>query len=377
VQFGVVVVVLDEVAVEVATFRADSIYLDGRHPIAVRFSSPQDDAQRRDFTINGMFLDPVSDTVIDYVGGQDDLRAGIIRAIGDPVARITEDRLRMLRAVRFAARLGFSIDRSTMTAIKGAAPSIVAIAWERIGDEISRMLTDSTAGSARRAFELLSDTGLLTPVLPEVAALRGVEQSPDYHPEGDVFVHTLGLLAQLHQPTETLALGALLHDIAKPRCARREARRITFYGHCELGAEMAVAICQRLRRSRETWERVAVLVRDHLRLVHAPEMRLSTLKRFLATEGIDELLELARLDALASNKDLTYYDFCRQKLVELSAEQLKPLPLVRGRDLLEMGFEPGPRFKEILNAVGEAQLEGTLQSRDQALAWVKERFQIA
>jgi poly(A) polymerase len=374
VQFGVVLVLMHGEPVEVATFRADSIYLDGRHPTSVHFSSPVEDAQRRDFTINGMFLDPVTDAVIDYVGGQDDLRAGVIRAIGDAHARISEDRLRMLRAVRFAARLGFVIEPATFAAIQAAAPSITDIAWERIGDEVVRILTDSVTGSARRGFELLDRSGLLAPILPEVAALKGVEQSPDYHPEGDVFVHTLGLLEQLDHPTETLALAALLHDIAKPRCAQRTETRITFYGHCEQGAEMAVEICQRLRRSRETWERVAFLVRDHLRLLNAPEMRLSTLKRFLASDGIDELLELAHLDAMASNKDLSYYDFCKQKLDELGTEEIKPPPLLRGHDLLEMGFVPGPQFSRILAAVTEAQLDGTLATRDQALAWVREQF---
>jgi tRNA nucleotidyltransferase/poly(A) polymerase len=377
VQFGVVVVVESGQPVEVATFRADAVYLDGRHPSSVRFSSPEDDAQRRDFTINGMFLDPVTDAVIDYVGGQADLRAGIIRAIGDPAARISEDRLRMLRAVRFAARLGFVIEPATSAAIQEAARSITDIAWERIGDEVVRMLTDSAGGSARRAYELLDRTGLLAPILPEVAALKGVEQSPDYHPEGDVFLHTLGLLEQLEQPAETLALGALLHDVAKPPCARRDAKRITFYGHCEMGAEMAVGICQRLRRSRETWERVAMLVRDHLRLVNAPEMRLSTLKRFLASAGIDELLELCRMDALASNKDLSYYEFCKRKQLELGAEEIRPEPLLRGRDLLELGFQPGPRIGQILSAVAEAQLDGTLTTRAQAIDWVREQFAVA
>jgi poly(A) polymerase len=373
-QFGVVVVVMDDVPVEVATFRADAIYLDGRHPSSVHFSSPREDAARRDFTINGMFIDPVTGTVIDYVGGQADLRAGIIRAIGDPAARISEDRLRMLRAVRFAARLGFRIEPATFAAIQKVAPSITDIALERIGDEVVRMLTDSEDGSARRGFELLDLSGLLAAILPEVSALKGVEQSPDYHPEGDVFVHTLLLLEQLDHPTETLALGALLHDIAKPRCARRTEKGITFYGHCEQGAEIAVEICQRLRRSRETWERAAFLVRDHLRVLSAPEMRLSTLKRFLASDGIDELLELARLDALASNKDLTYYDFCRHKLSELGAEKIRPAPLVRGRDLLELGFEPGPHFSQILAAVAEAQLDGTLATREQALDWVRAHY---
>lgn len=377
VQFGVVVVLTDSVAVEVATFRSDAAYLDGRHPSSVHFGSAEEDARRRDFTINGMFLDPTTDAVIDYVGGQADLHAGIIRAIGDPAARIGEDRLRMLRAVRFAAQLRFRIDPATFAAIERHAASITDIAWERIGEEIVRILTQSEPGTARRGFELLDSSGLLLPVLPEVAALKGVEQSPDYHPEGDVFVHTLGLLEQLEHPMETLALGALLHDIAKPACAERREQRITFYGHCQLGAEMAVAICQRLRRSRETWERVAVLVRDHLRLLQAPHMRLSTLKRFLAAEHIEELLQLAQLDALASNKDLTYVTFCRRKLQELGAAAIKPAPLLRGRDLLELGFEPGPLLGQILEAVSEAQLDGTLRSREEAVDWVRGRFRDA
>ena len=374
VQFGVVVVLIDAEAVEVATFRSDAAYLDGRHPSSVHFGSAEEDACRRDFTINGMFIDPTTGTIIDYVGGQADLRAGVIRAIGDAAARISEDRLRMLRAVRFAARLGFDIEPATFAAIRTAAASITDMAWERIGDEVVRILTDGEAGSARSGFGLLDRSGLLEPILPEIAALKGVEQSPDYHPEGDVFVHTLGLLEQLDHPTETLALAALLHDIAKPSCAHRDEKRITFYGHCKLGAEMAIVICQRLRRSRETWERVAVLVRDHLRLLQAPEMRLSTLKRFLASTAIEELLELARLDAMASNKDLTYYSFCRQKLSELGAAGIRPTPLLGGRDLMDLGLEPGPQFRQILDAVAEAQLEGTLHTREQALAWVRERY---
>ena len=374
VQFGVVLVLIEDVPVEVATFRADAAYLDGRHPSSVRFSTPEEDARRRDFTINGMFIDPVTDTVIDLVGGQADLHAGIIRAIGDPTARLHEDRLRMLRAVRFAARLGFTIEPATFAAIQDAAPLITDIAWERIGDEVVRMLTDSEAGSARRSFELLDTTGLLAPILPEVAAMHGVEQSADYHPEGDVFIHTLGLLEQLTHPSEALALGALLHDVAKPRCAQRTETRITFYGHCELGGEMAVAVCQRLRCSRDTWERVEYLVRNHLRLLHAPEMRLSTLKRFLGADGIGELLQLARMDAMASNKDLFYYNFCQQKLEELGAAAIKPTPLLRGRDLLDLGFVPGPQFTRILTAVSEAQLDGTLKTQEEAVAWVRERF---
>jgi poly(A) polymerase len=370
-QFGVVLVIEDGQPFEVATFRADEAYADGRRPESVRFTSPEEDAQRRDFTINGMFYDPATERIVDYVGGEADVRRGLIRAIGDPVARFREDRLRMLRAVRLAARLRFAIDGATLDAVRQEAHTITDIAWERIGDEIVRILTE---GDARRGFELLDASTLLGYVLPEVAALKGVEQSPDYHPEGDVFTHTLLLLAGLRQPTETLALGALLHDVAKPGTAARTADRITFYGHCTEGAVMAVAVCQRLRRSRATWERVDYLVRNHLRLRNARDMRLSTLKRFLTEDGIDELLELARLDALASNRDLTDYEFCRQKRAELRAAPRLPPPLVRGGDLLALGYRPGPIFATILNAVQDAQLEGLLDNRADALTWIRDRF---
>jgi poly(A) polymerase len=371
VQFGVVLVLIEGQPIEVATFRADAEYADGRHPVSVRSATPEEDARRRDFTINGMFLDPETGAVIDYVGGQADLAGRVIRAIGNPGDRFHEDRLRMLRAVRLAARLGYAIEPRTLAAIRRLAGEITGIAWERIGDEIVRILTE---GSARRGFELLDETGLLEHVLPEVAGLKGVEQSPDYHPEGDVFTHTMLLLDQLRQPTETLALGCLLHDVAKPRCARRDGERITFYGHCELGAEMAVAVCQRLRRSGAVSERVAYLVRNHLRHVHAPEMRRSTLRRFLADEGVDELLELVRIDALASSGDLSAHDFCRARQAELAGEPMKPPPLIRGRDLLALGYTAGPLFGVILRAVEDKQLEGDLTSREEALAWVEREY---
>jgi poly(A) polymerase len=368
-QFGVVLVVYGGNPFEVATFRSDGVYLDGRHPVNVRFSDAREDALRRDFTINGMFYDPVSEQVIDYVGGQQDLAAGIIRAVGDPHARFAEDRLRMLRAIRLAARLGFTIAPETFAAIRDLAQSIVEIAWERIGDEVIKILSE---GRAKRAFTLLSESGLLPAILPEIEALHGVEQSPDFHPEGDVFVHTLLLLDKLDHPSETLALGALLHDVAKPLCRAQRGERITFYGHCEKGAELAVAICQRLKRSRATWERVAYLVKNHLRLLNAPEMRPATLKRFLREDGIAELLELARIDALSSSGDLRPYEFCRGKLSELSPEQITPPRLLSGHDLIALGLPPGPRFKEILDAVEEAQLEGRLLTREDALAWVQQ-----
>jgi tRNA nucleotidyltransferase/poly(A) polymerase len=314
----------------------------------------------------------VEDRVVDLVEGQKDLAARTIRAIGDPRARFEEDRLRMLRAVRFAASLGFIIDQNTLAAIRELAQSMTVVSWERIGDEISRILIE---GGARRGFELLDETGLLAILLPEITAMKGVEQSPDYHPEGDVFAHTLRLLGQLDAAvSETLAYGCLLHDVAKPVCIRKEDDRITFYGHTEQGAEMAQVVLQRLKRSRETWTRVAYLVRSHLRHIQAPNMRLSTLKRFLAEHGIEELLELTRIDALAANGDLTHYNFCMQKRAELKDEEIHPEPLVRGRDLIDLGLSPGPIFGDILAQVEEAQLSGELQHRDQALEWVRKNY---
>jgi poly(A) polymerase len=375
VQFGVILVVEDGARFEVATFRSDAAYVDGRRPSAVHFGSARDDAGRRDFTINALFEDPLSGEVHDFVGGVADLRAGVIRAIGDAGARIAEDRLRMLRAVRFAARLGFRIDPVAHAAIVAAAPTLGDIAAERIGDEIVKILTE---GGARRGFELLAETGLLPVVLPEVDRMRGVPQSPDYHPEGDVWQHTLLLLQQLPAGApETLALGALLHDVAKPQCAGRKGERITFYGHPAVGADLAVAICQRLRRSRTTWERVDYLVRHHLRLTQAPEMRLATLKKMLAEEGFEELCRVARLDALASSRDLRYVLFCERRRAGLRAEELQPPRLLTGADLLTMGYPAGPRIGEILRLLEDAQLEGEVTSRAAAETFVRERFPLA
>jgi poly(A) polymerase len=370
VQFGVVLVIERGCRFEVATFRSDEAYVDGRRPSAVHFGTLPDDAARRDFTINALYEDPESGAVHDLVGGVADLRAGVIRAIGDPHARIAEDRLRMLRAVRFAARLGFRIDADTRAAIVAAAPTVPDIAAERIGDEIVKLLSE---GNARRGFELLADTTLLDVVLPEVARMRGVEQSPDFHPEGDVWTHTLLLLDQLPAGAPpALALGALLHDVGKPLRAGRNGGRITFYGHEAVGAELAVAICQRLRRSRETWERVEYLVRNHLRLLNAPAMRLATLKKMLAGDGFDELLRLARLDALASSHELRFVLFCERRKDELGATALRPPRLLGGTDLIAMGYAPGPRLGEILRAIEDAQLDGTIATREEAQAFVRE-----
>jgi poly(A) polymerase len=371
-QFGVILVVVDGEPFEVATFRYDGPYLDGRRPTHVRYGTLQEDILRRDFTINGMLYDPLGDQVIDLVEGRADLERRLIRAIGEPQARFEEDRLRMIRAVRFAASLEFSIDALTFTAIQQLAASITKIAWERIGDEMTRILTE---GGARRGFELLDQGGLLQVLLPEMVALKGTPQSPDYHPEGDVFAHTLLLLSHLApSSSETLAYGCLLHDIAKPVCFRQETDRITFYGHTEVGAAMAEEILKRLKRSRESWERVAYLVRNHLRHVQAPQMRLSTLKRFLREEGIEELLELTRIDALASNGDLQYYQFCKERLAQLTEAQIRPAPLVRGTDLIALGLVPGPIFAEILQRVEDQQLGGELTSREQALEWVQKNY---
>jgi poly(A) polymerase len=370
-QFGVMLVMIDGQPFEVATFRHDGPYLDGRRPAHVRYGTLEEDILRRDFTVNGMVYDPIEKRVIDIVDGRKDLERRTIRAIGNARERFEEDRLRMVRAVRFAASLGFTIEEQTFRAIRELAPTVTDISWERIGEETTRILTE---GGARKGFELLDSTGLLKVLLPEIEAMKGVEQSPDYHPEGDVFQHTMLLLDHLESPTETLAYGCLLHDVAKPLCARRDGDRLTFYGHTDQGAEMAEEILKRLKRSRATWERVVYLVRNHLRHTQAPKMRLSTLKRFLGEENIDELLELTRIDALAANGDLQYYDFCKQKQAELSIEEIHPEPLLRGRDLIAMGFTPGPIFQDILKQVEEAQLSGELVTREEALAWVGKNF---
>ena len=370
-QFGVMLVIIDGEPFEVATFRHDGPYSDGRRPDHVRYGTLQEDILRRDFTVNGMVYDPIEDRLIDLVGGRKDLERRTIRAIGDARARFEEDRLRMVRAVRFAASLGFTIEERTFAAIRELAPTITDISWERIGDEITRILTE---GEARKGFELLDATGLLKVLLPEIEAMKGVAQSPDYHPEGDVFTHTLLTLRHLDKPTETMAYGSLLHDVGKPLCIRRDGDRLTFYGHTERGAEIAAEVLKRLKRSRATWDRVAYLVHNHLRHTQAANMRLSTLKRFLGEEGIDELLELTRIDALSSNGDLQYYQFCKQKQAELKDEEIHPEPLLRGRDLIAMGFTPGPIFQEILKQVEDAQLSGDLANREEAMAWVDKNF---
>jgi poly(A) polymerase len=370
-HFGVVLVrdVFDQV--EVATFRSDHDYLDGRHPEQVCFETdPREDVLRRDFTINGLMMDPDSGQVLDYVEGREDLSRGVIRAIGDPYARFREDHLRLLRGVRFAARFGFEIDPATFDAIRRDHALILAVAMERVREELVRILTE---GGARRGFELLDASGMLADLLPEVAEMKGVAQPPEYHPEGDVWRHTLLLLEQLHEATPTLALAALLHDVGKPPTFRM-ADRIRFDGHVEEGVRMAHVILTRLRFSREEIEQVEALIDNHMRFKDVSRMKESTLKRFLRLPQFAEHLELHRLDVMSSNQRLDHYAFAKAKFEEYTAEHLQPKPLVTGADLIGMGYEPGPQFSRILAVLEDAQLEGRLGSQEEAMEMVRLLF---
>jgi len=382
-QFGVVLVPVSEAsgatgalarpAVEVATFRSDVGYSDGRHPDEVRFSKdPREDVQRRDFTINGMLLDPLTGAILDFVGGRADLKAGIIRAIGEPERRFSEDKLRMLRGVRFAARFDYQIDPATFSAIKHLAPQIHQVSQERVRDELNKMLTE---GRSQRAFQLLDESGLLREVLHEISEMKGVEQPPQYHPEGDVFVHTLLLLDKLPAgSSKTLAWGALLHDVGKPPTFRVAPDRIRFDGHVEIGVKMAAEICRRLRFSNDETDQILALVDNHMRFGDVLRMKQSTLKRFLRLPAFDEHLELHRIDCLSSHGLLDAYDYASEQLRSTPPEAIRPEPLITGRDLIDAGYEPGPRFKEILAAVEDAQLEGGLATREAAMEYVRREF---
>jgi poly(A) polymerase len=359
--------------VEVATFRSDIGYSDGRHPDQVRFSKePREDVQRRDFTINGLLLDPLTNQVLDFVGGRKDLEAGIIRTIGDPKRRFAEDKLRMLRAVRFAARFGYAIEPGTFRAIQELASQIHQVSRERIRDELSKMLTE---GHACQAFLLLDETGLLHEVLPEIEAMKGVEQPPQFHPEGDVFVHTLLLLDKLPHPcTLTLAWGALLHDVGKPPTFRVAPDRIRFDGHVDVGVKIAEQICRRLRFSKDDTEQILALIDNHMRFAHVQQMKESTFKRFVRMPRFDEHLQLHRMDCQSSHGDLTAYNFTREKMASMPPGVMRPSPLISGDDLIAIGYKPGPQFKEILSAVEDGQLEGRLSSREEAMVFVKGEF---
>jgi poly(A) polymerase len=386
-HFGVVLVCEEidgaEIATEVATFRSDGAYSDGRRPDSVRYTTdPREDVLRRDFTINGMLLDPVvyeangdlDSAVLDYVDGRGDLRRGVVRAIGDPKLRYAEDKLRLLRAVRFAARLNFHLE---VEGIRCKAADITQVSAERVRDELTRILTE---GGAARGFDLLYQLGLLARILPEVVRLRGVPQPPEYHPEGDVWVHTMLLLDKLPAGcSATLAWGALLHDIGKPATyqppnPKVPGDRIRFNGHVEVGVRMAEEILVRLRFSNDDSAQIVALIKNHMRFGDVLQMKQSTLKRFLRLPRFDEHLELHRLDCLSAHGDLTLYNFARAQFEAEPAPDLRPAPLLTGSDLIAAGYHPSPQFKPMLALAEDAQFEGTAATREQALALVVERY---
>jgi putative nucleotidyltransferase with HDIG domain len=403
------------VLTEVATFRSDGAYSDGRHPDDVRYTlSAEEDVKRRDFTINGLLMDPLRGAglqeadpstalrraqddrpkrthpshknkdvarmghpamhtgVIDFVGGLADLEAGVVRAIGRAEERFEEDHLRMLRGVRFAARFGFQLEAGTKAAMQGLAGRISGVSRERVRDELTKMLTE---GRARGAFELLDETGLLAEVLPEIARMKGVEQPPQYHPEGDVWVHTLGLLEQLEAGcSATLAWGALLHDVGKPPTFRRAPDRIRFDGHVEVGVAVGAEILRRFRFSNEEARQILALVENHMRFADAGRMKASTLKRFFRLPVFAEHLALHRMDCMAGSGNLEHWEFVRERWTAMPEGAVRPKPLITGRELIAAGYKPGAGFKEMLRAVEDAQLEGMIGTEEEALRLVRERF---
>jgi poly(A) polymerase len=370
-RFGVELVIVEDEPVEVATFRRDCSYGDGRRPDSVVFADDaEEDARRRDFTVNGLFMDAETGEVYDHVGGLEDLEACVIRAIGDPHERFGEDRLRMLRAVRFACNLGFDLDPDTRRAVEELAPAIQAVSWERKRDEILRILVGSAPAHGLR---LLLETGLLVELLPEVCDMVGVEQPPEFHPEGDVFLHTCLVLEHLSRPSPVLAVAALLHDVGKPGTFERR-ERIRFDNHSRVGAEMAGEICRRMKLGRHDTEDVVELVRSHLRFMEVRRMREARLRRFLTSPLAEEHLALHRADCLGSHGDLTNYEFCIERRRAYLAEPPPVERLLSGRDLIGLGMTPGPRFAEILREVEDLQLEGRLGSREEALELVRSRF---
>jgi poly(A) polymerase len=369
-RFGVVSVPLGEYSYEVTTFRSEGPYADGRRPTKVEFVSAEEDVHRRDFTINGLLHDPLSGQTFDHVGGREDIVRRCVRTIGSPDVRFSEDRLRMLRAVRLAAELQFDIEAETLAAIRAQAAAIAQISAERIRDEIRRLLTAPGRGEGLRR---LHTTGLLGVILPEVAATHGVAQPPEFHPEGDVFTHTVLTLEKVRQPSAVLGMAVLLHDIGKPP-TYVQADRIRFNRHDEVGARMAEEICRRLRLSNEETERIVELVREHIRIKDLPKMRPAKAKRFLARVHIDEHLELHRADCLASHEDLTVWSWAQEALGELTDEERQPPRLITGNDLIRMGYPAGPSFREILEAVTDAQIEGKVRTREAAEKLVLRKF---
>ena len=372
-QFGVIVVLEDGGEFQVATFRSDGAYRDGRHPESVAFTNAEGDARRRDFTVNGLFFDPLTRQILDFVGGEADLRAGILRSIGDPHARFAEDKLRLIRCVRFAASLGFEIEAETWRALLERAPEITAVSAERIRDELVKIFSHPTRV---RGFDLLDQSGLLAILLPEVEALKGCEQPPDFHPEGDVFVHTRLMLSLLPEQVSTpLVFSVLFHDIGKPPTFLiDETGRIRFNGHESISASMTEKIFARLRFSNAETEATVVGVKNHMAFKDVQNMRVATLKRFLARPTIDDELELHRVDCQSSHGLLDNYEFLLRKREEFSNEPLIPPPLITGRDLIAAGLKPGPLFKKLLDSAQALQLEGGLKTREDALAWLREEL---
>lgn len=370
-QFGVMIVVENDIPFEVATFRSEGNYADGRRPSQVSFTSPEEDAKRRDFTINGLFYDPIKEEIIDHVGGRGDIHQQVIRTIGSPSDRFNEDKLRLLRAIRFAANLNFKIEDQTWREIKRLAPSIEIVSPERIRDELVKLFTRPNAD---RGLDLLSESGLLKIILPEIEAMKGVEQQSDFHPEGDVFVHTKLLMKKLEKPTTELAFGALLHDVGKPATFSREKGRITFYNHSHIGSQMAEKILRRLRFSNHEISDILSCVENHMKFADVQVMRVGKLKQFVSRSNFDTELELHRIDCESSHGKLDNYHFLQKKIEEYRKEDLKPKPMINGNDLLTAGYKAGPVIKTILEQVYELQLEGKFKTKDSALAWVSKNF---
>ncbi|MCH2026845.1 MAG: CCA tRNA nucleotidyltransferase [Verrucomicrobiales bacterium] len=373
-HFGVIIVISGEFAFEVATFRNDGSYGDGRRPESVEFTSPEEDVLRRDFTINGIFYDPIEGSTIDYVNGQEDIESGTVRAIGDPESRFREDHLRLLRAVRFAARFDYQIEENTWAAICSHAEEIKNISEERIRDELSKILTDP---NRVRGFDLLVESGLMEAMIPEILDLKGCEQPPQFHPEGDVFVHTRLMLTLLKDdPSLSLVLSVLLHDIGKPSTYSydEESDRIRFNGHDKIGAEMASDILKRLKFPNKVIEEVTEMVANHMTFKDVQKMREAKLKRFMARPTFEDETELHRVDCLGSWGGLDNYDFLNQKRTEFDNEPIIPPPLLTGNDLIEIGWEPGPKLGEVLTKVQDMQLEKNLNSKEEALNWVNANY---
>ena len=377
-SFGVILVLLKGYKFEVATFRKEENYFDGRHPSNVEYStSEQDDVIRRDFTINGLLYNPISEELFDYVDGENDLKLGIIKTIGNPLDRFKEDKLRMIRAVRFASRFNFTIDNKTLESIKEVVSDITQVSAERIRDELIKITTQKNPGDG---LKLLSDTNLLKHIMPDVEAMKGIEQPPEFHPEGDVFVHTCLVLDKLFETTDgiyspELAIGALLHDVGKPPTFEN-LDRIRFNGHDRVGAAMAVKICKKLRFSNKQIDLIADLIKDHLKFKDVTKMRESTLKRFISKPHFDQHLKLHLADCLASHGIIDAYNFVKDKLEEFKHIEIRPKPLIDGKDLIKMGYEPGPIFSKIINMVEEQQLEGLIKNKDEALDFVQKEYKI-